>query len=985
MPVAKHQILLFILLLFSGSLFAQGPPAAEKQLIARLHTDFIYSEDGQYFEPVYITSERDASVAILLSCYRLEAGDSTLLYRNQYGPHKIKKGVTTVRVPFQGPYARPYLQPAFSGVLRQTGLVPPGSYRIYVIVTSGPDTAFTRSFSYERDSLLDINSSLRKGVNRLLQPLSSTGLFSSRANAPGRALDNAAQAFERNRFRLERYFRKKNLVSRQYQSAGREVIDLYYEETFVGRYEMPSASAPEDVLKQQQESLDQHMGSFARNNLGDYQSLQSQFRELRKGSREHSELTGELALTANASNGQEPNSEQDNNYYEARGSLEFPLFDIPVSLSGYYTTQDRNRQAKSSYIHFRYDAEKAKEQLLKLIGSYNKRYEQTLAQGGSYDMIYGQMLQQLQSQKNQIQGQLRRQLSLPEADFSSFSEAQLKAAVAAKAAEQKDKLQDSLLGRVSGSDAGRELQSGMQKAQQAKADAEAAYAKVLEQYRKLQELEARIRKYQDLLEQYRNTSHYDSLLAYSKLKDIRNMDQASYKELAGKASGLLPEGKAKSLISGLINFDAGIFPKYVSDYTLSGQMLKGLDVGYDIGVAEIGGSYGKTQYIDRAGQVEDYKSYSGRVRFKPMLGQQLGLVYFGYSPGKKLLGDNDFFKDESVSLPSFRNPVHILSATYNGTLSKFLSLGGEIATSNKPAQSEEAAGQVSFSDKSAYNIRLSGNIPFLNLNVDAGYEHAGRAFENNTLPVIMAGTRRFRVKGRGDLFRSFLTLGIEYNYMLQQSFYSKGNNARWGFDIATHSKRYPSLAFSYKPFSTFRSYNDTLNIEQKPLLGEVWTGKATYQIKKLSRALRFSLIYNRNNSTMDTVQYGSTLIQFSTIYSRKTTMLSLNLGSTDIRTDYIPVAYPAFNQSRFISLSAGGMVMPQLMVSGGGDMAGTAMGISRYGCFAGSTYSFRALPVTIRAGFRYSSYRLEEAAGWKQLYSGSLELAWRFRAKLFNP
>lgn len=524
----------------------------------------------------------------------------------------------------------------------------------------------------------------------------------------------------------------------------------------------------------------------------------------------------------------------------------------------------------------------------------------------------------------------------------------------------------------------------MQKAEQAKQQAETAYAKALEQYQRIQELEQKIKKYQMLLEQYKNTSYYDSLLAYSKIRDLKNMDQKSYKDLAKRASGLLPEGKAKSLVSGLTNFDAGIFPKYVSDYTMSGQMLKGADIGYDVGVATIGGSYGKTQYIDRNGHVEDYKAYSGRIQLKPLLGQRFGFIYYGYSPGRNLTSDNSFFKDVSASLPSFRNPVHILSATYNGTVNKYIELSGELATSNKPGQSDEATTQLSFTDHSAYNVRLDGMIPGTNINIGAGYEHAGKSFENNTLPVVMAGTERIQIKGKGDFFRSFLSLGMEYNYMIQQSFYSQGHNSRWGFDVATHSKRYPSISLSYKPFSTFRSYNDTLNIAQKPLLGEVWTGKANYQIKKRSRAIRFTLMYSRNTSSMDTVKYGSTLLQFSTIYSYKTTMVSCNIGSTDIHTDYITTAYPAFNNSRFANIAASGALFPALVVSGGTDVATTAMGLSRYGFFAGSSYAFKKLPVMIRANFRYSNYRLDESAGWKQLYSGSIELAWRLKVKLFD-
>jgi hypothetical protein len=541
-------------------------------------------------------------------------------------------------------------------------------------------------------------------MNQVLQP--ATHNFLSSANTVSAFADKVSNAMEKSRFRMDRYFKKKGLTATRYNRDGKEIIDLYADGWFMGRYELDEKEPLSKQLKEQQDGLENNLGSLTKNNLGDYQSLLSQFRELKKDSRENKELTGEIALSANFASDQEEYSEQDNNYYEARGSLEFPLLDIPVSISGYYTTQDKNRKAKSSYVHFKYDAEKAKEQLMKLIGSYNKRYEQTIAQGGSYDMIYGQFVAQLKTEKDKAIAELKQQAGLPKMDFSTLNEEQLKTAIQNKANEEKDKLQQSLIDSAQNSGLGKGVADKQQKVIQAKEKAEATYAKAMAQYERIQQLEKKIRKYEALLNQYKNTSYYDSLLAYSKSKELQNMDQASYKDLAKKASGLLPESKTKSIITGLTNFDAGMFPKYVSDYTQSGQILKGVDAGYDIGFAEIGGSYGKTEYIDRDGNVEGYKAYSGRIQFKPIFDQKFGLVYYGYSPGKKLLSDDGFFKDVSVSMPSFRNPVHIISAIYSGKISKFVIASGEYAMSNKQGQSEAAKEQSSFYDKSAYNVKL---------------------------------------------------------------------------------------------------------------------------------------------------------------------------------------------------------------------------------------------------------------------------------------
>lgn len=985
-------------LLFVGGTVCHGqakdiPPedlsAETAEKIKDFRTDFLYQQDKHFSQDFFITASADCEVSIEHRCYLLSGQDSIQLYKFSYSSEKLKKGISTITVSFKDPKTQSYLEPGFAEAIRNTGLIPVGNYRQYTSIrVKGHDEQYLKAFILDKDSLIDIHSSVRKGIVDILDPVKKNNFLSAQTQTVSASLDNVTHAFERNQHRLERYFKQKKLTPKQYKSGDKEIIDLYYGSWYMGRYELAVNGTLTSQLKREKDALESNIGAFAHNNLGDYQSLLSQFRDIKKKSRENKELTGEIAVSANYASDQEQFSKQENQYYEARGSIEFPLFDIPITVSGYYTTQDKNRKAKASYVHFRYDAEKAKEQLLKLIGSYNARYEQTITQGGNYDMIYGQFVQQLQQQKDQALASLKQQVNIPDMDFSSLSEEQMKAVLEQKLLEEKDKLQnkvqDSIMNTAGNSDAAKGVQQGLAKAQQAKEKGQKAYDKAMEQYNKIMELERKIRKYKSMLEQYRNTMQYDSLLAYDKVKDLKNLDQLSYKDIAKKASGLLPESKAKGLITGLTNLDAGIFPKYVSDYTLSGQMLKGIDLGYDIGFANVGGSYGKTEYIDREGHVEGYTAYSGRVQFKPILHQQLGFVYYGYSPGKKLLGDNDFFKDASVSLPSFRNPVHILSLTYNGDISQYLHATGEFATSNKPGQSEEAKSQLSFKERSAYNIRLEGTIPKTGLQLEAGYEHAGKAFENNTLPMIMAGTERYKIKGKGDFFRSFLTVGVEYNYLIQNSFYSKSNNSKWGFEIATHSKRYPSVSLSYKPFSTFRSFTDTLNIEQKPILGEVWTGKASYQIKKQNRAIRFNLLYNRNTSIMDTIRYGSHLLQFSTIYSRKTTMLSVNIGSSKINTDYIEITYPAFNNSTFVNLAAGGTVTTGLSLTGGIDVASSKAGLSRYGCFAGSSYSFKKLPVMIRANFRYSNYRLEEAAGWKPLYSGGIELAWRFKVKLFD-
>lgn len=970
-------------LLLSALLLTHGGYALGRQDSLKAHTDFLYQENKQFKQDLFLLAPEADTVGISLKCfYYTEESDSVLIYHLKLSKQLVNPGAGKFTLAYPGKSAGQFLLPAFARVLQRTGLVPVGTYKLFLNVT-GKKLGLEKTFLHEQDSVLDMNSSLRKGIINALLPANRKASkflpIEESSQGSGRL---PAQVLQVSQFRLKRYLKKKGLRAVHSQESGKEVLTVYSDNWCVGRYVLQPETPFYDQVLQERNALENNIGAFATSSFTKYNSLMSQFRDLKKSSREHREISGEIALSANFSSDQEVFSELDNNYYELTGTLEFPVLDIPIRVSGYYTTQDQHRPAKSSYFHVRYNAEKAKEKLIKLISAYDKRYLQTIAEGGNYKLVYGQYIQQLKTKQASALASLKQEAGIDDYDSKQFDPAILEERAKAMLAREEARLKDSLLDQANSTAAVRQLQEKAELAREAKAKAQAYYDKSMQAYARLKELEQQIERYQTLLEQYDNTLYFDSLMAYSKLGNLEDLDKLSYKDLSRKAAEVLPEGKVKRMATGLTRFEAGIFPDFISDYTMSGQMLKGVDAGYDIGFAELGVSYGKTEFVDRDGQVEGYKTYSGRLKFKPVLQQQFGVVYYGYTPGRDLVSDSRFFKGTDVSLPSFRNPVHILAATYHGGLSKYLIVDGEYAASRKQGQSPEASGLLSARDQSAYNVNLSGNIPYTTLNIEAGYAFAGSAFENTTLPVLMAGTERFRVAGKGVFFRSFLSLGMEYNYLLQSSFSSQGKNARWGFNIRTHSKRFPSLYLSYKPFSSFRTFNDTLNIEQKPIVGSVWTGRLSYQLKKLNRALRFSLVLNQNSSLMDTVAYESSVIQWNTIYTHYSTMLALNLGYTRLHTDGIETTYPAFNNGWFANIMLGGNIRQHINLNGGIDLATSAIGLSRYGLHVGGNYSFKKFPVMLRANVRYSNYRLEVSDAWQPLYSGGLELAWRFNMKL---
>src|SRR5690606_19746817 len=94
----------------------------------------------------------------------------------------------------------------------------------------------------------------------------------------------------------------------------------------------------------------------------------------------------------------------------------------------------------------------------------------------------------------------------------------------------------------------------------------------------------------------------------------------------------LPNGRLKHWASKLTNLDIGMISNYHSDYTLAGQMSKGVAVGYDFDVFELGANIGATDYITPDGTVLKYRTGLGSV--KTPIGKHSGLLmsYFTYAP-----------------------------------------------------------------------------------------------------------------------------------------------------------------------------------------------------------------------------------------------------------------------------------------------------------------------------------------------------------------
>lgn len=943
-----------------------------------VHTDFPFiNDDNQLAQELFYSADSTFKGTCQLQCFRFNKPDDSLLLYKKTISILFKQGTSHTLIRYNDHDNNTWYLPAFYDVLKKIGTMPPGSYKVYITIGSG-SAAATTMLLQQVDSDLAVNSSIRREVNNTLLPRHRSflgiDLGSKLNNSPaGTAISNAKR-------KLNRSFAARGLTPVTVQLNGKTYINFYYEDWFVGRYEAKRNLSLARQVTAQQNELAANEGSFTNNDLEDHQTLFSQFRTLKKEKKDKEEIKGELSLSQNISNGQEPYSDLDNNYTELRGSIEVPVAGMPVDIEGMYTTQDARRLAKASYIHFHYDTDKAKEELSKLIHSYNEKYEQTVSKGKGLEMVYQSYITNLQGQRSVAQAALQQQLgstniSTGKINIDSFKQAAEQTAVK----EAKDKQQQTA---KSDSDTTGNLQNATAHEQKVKDSVDKAYRHIQAQYERLQAIERNIIKYQTLLTQYQHTNYFDSALAYSKMKDIQNTDQLTYKQMAKRADNLLPEGKVKSFATGITQFDAGMFSAYQSKFTMDGQQLKGLSFGYDLGICQAGVTIGKTQYIGRDGTVDNYTTYSAKAMFQPYHDQQIGLIYYGYMPSKQMLAD-DFFKNMDLATPSFKDPVHIISLDYKGQVSRYVMIDAEAATSINHAPTDTGT-LLTSNNRSAYSVDIEGNIPNTYITVDGSYSKAGAGFQNDALPISPAGTEQYKLAATGDFFKSFLTLGLEYDYMLQSNFASSGGNRRWGFNIQIHSRRYPSFALSYKPFTTFRSYTDTLNIPQRPLIGSVWISRASYQLRLHDgKSWRFMAMYNKSSSTMDTSQYGTNTLQLTCMYTTKQLMLTVsggNMQMTGNNTTAVLITTP--NQMHFASVNANYNLSKQIGISGGQDVGVADFGFCRYGANAGVVYQFNNIPLVARLNLRYNDYELDETEGWKQLYSGNIDLTWRFKCKM---
>lgn len=958
----KTPYSLFYLLLITCCSFSVS--YAQVKDSVKLSVDPPRNEQNKILQKVQYQLPHSANYRLHIQCKQIsDKSDSIIVYELYTNLLSLETRIHSFDLELLDKDYKKRFQQSFMDVIFRYNQLPAGHYVTYLSFNT-PDSGivYENNLIWEVDSTLPQHSALRAQINTVLAPQKKLKSLVSKSKAKiSDPKSLSGDKLKRTASRLDRKTGKVNGVSIVPQSKnGKSYAGIYYQEWFLGYYELVEGLDMKQKVKDEIDQLRQAPTSLVSTSLTNFNSVSGQIKKIFQSDKEKEGIKGTVDVNGYFSNGQEPGSQQENNYQEYRAAVQTKVKDIPISLEGYYTTQDRHRVAKASYIRLHYDVDEAKSELSEMINSYKGKYNETVSKGKGLEGIYQTFINQLLQQKNGYINSLKQEygLAVDGNDYTDFD----------KLISNVDTtgLTDKATGEVDSSGKAKE------KYQKLLAKKEEAQKK----YEQLKETEKKIEKYQKLLDQYQEQNFFDSTLTYSKLKNLESKEDVSYKDMAKAASELLPKGKVSQFITGLTKLDVGILNAYESNYTMSGQTLKGGTVGYDLGFAKTSAAYGKTEYISRDGSVNRYNTYMGRVDFKPQKDHKVGIIYYGYSPTKNMMTSDNYLHSDAINT-GFAQPVHILSLTYSGKVTDALMIQSEGAVSYKKYDEER---DISM-DNTAIKTSVDYFIPKTSFVLQGEWEHMGKHFENSAMPYIRSGTDRYTLATKATLFKSYLNVGIQFNHLKQSTFSTTGYNTKWGFDVRTKFKRYPNVYLSYKPYSTFRAYDDTMVIAQRPIVGEVWIGRSTYQIKRKKVTHRFMITYNQNTSTMDTQSYDSRTFQAGYTYASIKTMFASNAGWVKYPSIDTGAVQSGSMSSYFINGMINRNVGTRVSINVGQDIAIADFGLQRLATTVGGSYTLKKTPLTIRAQARYSKFKQQENSPDKKIWYGQLGLGWRFNTK----
>lgn len=915
--------------------------------VSKVSLDWPHEEQGRIKQRVLYQIHTDVIAIIHIKSWQLREQDSLLLYDITYSDKGLNAGVNTITLNIEKGGENRYVDYSFLEVIKKLGEVPPGMYvkSIDVITDSGTNL-YKKLFYNEVDSAIGKGSILKTDINDQLFNKKERRLFDKAAKRiklkQGNSLNKQLSYIQTRN--LNNKLKNKGYEFESVIEHGRSYTYVYYKSWFVGKYELFEKNKLKEKIRLEELDLDRRPFNLNTPSLPNYTTISGKAKKTFKRGKEREESRGNIDIASYFGNDQEPGSQQDNSYQEYYGDLHTKVIGLPIYIEGYYTSQDKGRQAKASFIRFSYDVSEAKSQLSEHVSGYKNAYTQSFSKLKGMNNVYGTYIKQLE--KYLVQQKLAFQADY-EVDMSGWNSTE-------------NGLNTVLTELPDSSDSiyGKEKRAELER-----------------RYKKIQATRQSIDKYKKLLEQWENSLFFDSSLSYEPLSSLSMENNISHKRLAKASKHILPEGANNSFLAGLTKLNIGVINEYESKYTMAGQTLRGGSVGYDFGYVTVVGALGKTEYVNREGNVDKYNSYL--IGFNSLIAadQTVGLNYYTYKADKGSLSSPNFYQDVTRQ-PTTIEPVSVVSLNYKGVITDRLLITSEGAVSYRNHKFRQSDLSL---NNSAINLNVSYVIPKTPITVEGELEQMGKNFENQSLPYIRSAIERYMIAGKADVLKSFLTLGVQFNYMKQKGFTSVGHSRKWGFDIKTNSKRYPNIYVSYKPFSTFRSYDDTLNINQRPLFGEVLLLRGNYQYKRRKVVHRFIAAFNKNKTVFDTAKYNSNTLQLGYIYSSSKNIVHVNAGwlSVPQQNSIGP------SDSYFMDVGYSRSIFKNVNINLGQGIALASFGVQRTTSTIGSSYSFERMPITLRVSVRYSDIKITEQSANQKIWMGNLAANWRFKYKKY--
>lgn len=369
----------------------------------------VLDEQDQPVQDLYIkippfTESKLEALKFTIVCYDItKEKDSVLVYRRS-GKAKVnrKNGVVYTHISYSSKESNLHFTPLYKDILLKNAGLPAGIYRTLVQI-EGWDTVLARTMIRQVDSTLAVQSASKKELEMTYAPNRKNGILGTliSSNTSYQRTQSALTTVKNATKKIDKAFAKKGMNVNYRHTSTKTFVDVYYLHHFVGYYEIDMEKSLRENIQKQQQRLTDNITSEVKNELENSKTVFNQIKGLYEENKKK-EIQGNISLTGYAANGQEENSQDQNNYYEVAGQVEVPIMNIPLNIEGYYTSQDKYRTAKASYLRLHYDTQQAKAELMKLISGYKGKYEEALSKGKGLDGVYTSYINKLKTQENKI-------------------------------------------------------------------------------------------------------------------------------------------------------------------------------------------------------------------------------------------------------------------------------------------------------------------------------------------------------------------------------------------------------------------------------------------------------------------------------------------------------------------------------------------------------------------------------------------------------